>query len=288
MEALVRELPIWQGQVKIETLSGGMTNRNYLVTDEKRRAVVRIGEDIPEHQVVRSNDLAASLAAHAAGVSPEVLHHAPGILVLDYIEGKTLEPEDFSKPDTLEKAVKLVRESHQKMPSLFQGPAMIFWTFQVVRHYERVLHESNSPYKDILPDLMKPVPELEKAAGPFDIVFGHNDLLAANFIDDGKRLWLIDWEFAGFNTPLFDLGGMASNNEFSEGQEKTVLELYFGAIPSSDLWRRYRALKCGALLREVMWSMVSESHSDLDYDYHSYTTEHMKVYKDAIKDFFSA
>ncbi len=288
MEDVVKELPLWQGRIRMETLSGGMTNRNYLVTDEKRRAVVRLGEDIPEHQVVRSNDLAASLAAHAAGVSPEVLYHAPGILILDYIEGKTLEPEDFSKPDLLEKAVRLIRESHVRIPSLFQGPAMIFWVFQVVRHYERILQVSNSPYMPVLGEMMKPVPELESAAGPFEIVFGHNDLLAANFIDDGARLWLIDWEFAGFNTPLFDLGGMASNNEFSVEQEKTVLELYFGNAPSPEIWRRYRALKCAALLREVMWSMVSESHSDLDYDYQSYTTEHMKVYNAAIADFFAA
>lgn len=288
MEEIVRNLPLWRGQVKVETLSGGMTNHNFLVTDEGRRAVVRLGSDIPEHQVVRANDLAASLAAHAAGVSPEVLYSAPGVLVLDFIDGKTLEPRDFEKPETLEKAVRLVRKCHQEMPKLFHGPAMIFWAFQTVRHYQRILEGCDSPYCAQLPALMKPLAELERAAGPFDIVFGHNDLLAANFIDDGTRLWLIDWEFAGFNTPLFDLGGMASNNELSVAQEKSVLELYFGAAPDADLWRRYQALKCAALLREVMWSMVSESHSDLDYDYRSYTIEHMKVYEAAVAAFFAA
>ena len=60
---------------------------------------------------------------------------------------------------------------------------------------------------------------LENISSPYQIVFGHNDLLPANFLDDGKKIWLIDWEYAGFNSPLFDLGGIASNNDFSIEQE---------------------------------------------------------------------
>ena len=67
----------------------------------------------------------------------------------------------------------------------------------------------------------------KRRSGPIDLVFGHNDLLAANFIDDGKRLWLIDWDYAGFNSPLFDLGGLASNNELAPTDEEWLLEAYF-------------------------------------------------------------
>ncbi|MGO8126869.1 phosphotransferase family protein, partial [Rhizobium ruizarguesonis] len=79
--------------------------------------------------------------------------------------------------------------------------------------------------------------------------FGHNDLLAANFLDDGKLLWLIDCDYAGFNTPLFDLGGLASNNELSEAAERTMLETYFDRQLTDNLSRRYTAMKCASLLR---------------------------------------
>jgi thiamine kinase-like enzyme len=102
-------------------------------------------------------------------------------------------------------------------------------------------------------------------------VFGHNDLLAANLIDDGTRLWLVDWEYGGFNSPLFDLGGLASNNELSPEQEAWLLEAYFEQPLSDELRRRYAAMKCASLLREAMWSMVSEIHLRIEFDYQAYT-----------------
>jgi thiamine kinase-like enzyme len=103
------------------------------------------------------------------------------------------------------------------------------------------------------------------------LVFGHNDLLASNFIDDGRRLWLVDWDYAGFNSPLFDLSGLASNNELAAQQEEQLLDSYFEGVTPEGLDRRYRAMKCASLLREAMWSMVSEQHSALEVDYAAYT-----------------
>ena len=88
-------LPIWQGEATATALGGGITNLNVLVTDAKRRAVVRIGDDIPGHQIMRFNELAASRAADAAGVSPGVIHHEPGALVIDFVGGRTLTAADL-------------------------------------------------------------------------------------------------------------------------------------------------------------------------------------------------
>ena len=82
-----------------------------------------------------------------------------------------------------------------------------------------------------LPRLLAAAEQLENSVGPIELVFGHNDLLAANLIDDGARLWLVDWEYGGFNSPLFDLGGLASNNELSPEQEDWLLEAYFERRP---------------------------------------------------------
>jgi thiamine kinase-like enzyme len=284
-EDRIRSLDIWQGSISVEPLSGGMTNRNYLVKDRARTVAVRLGEDIPVHMISRSNELAASRAAHAAGVSPAILHHAPGVLVMEYIEAKTFSPLDVNDSAMLGRIVKLIRQCHTEIPKHFRGPAMIFWVFQVIRDYANTLRDGDSPYVPDLRFLIEKAEQLEAAAGPFTIVFGHNDLLAANFLDDGKRLWLIDWDYAGFNSPLFDLGGLASNNSLPEDKEVSVLEAYFSAPVDDQLWRRYQAMKCASLLRETMWSMVSEIHSTIGFDYKSYTDENRSRFETAYANF---
>src|SRR5208337_3763017 len=112
-ETVIRALPIWKGGVEIQPLLGGITNKNYLVTDEARRAVVRFGGDIPVHGVMRFNELAATRAAGAAGISPELLHAAPSVLVLDYISGRSYGPNDV-RADR-ERCVALVKRVHREI-----------------------------------------------------------------------------------------------------------------------------------------------------------------------------
>jgi len=271
----IRRLPLWQGEINVTRLGGGLTNHNFIVSDGAARYVVRLGEDIPEHQLMRFNELAASRAAHAAGLSPAVIHAEHGLTVLDYIESRTLSAPDVASPAYLERIIALMRRCHHEMPRHLRGPAMIFWVFHVIRDYAATLAAGASSYHARLDEFLAISEALEAAAAPFDIVFGHNDMLAANFLDDGARLWLIDWDYAGFNTPLFDLGGLASNNQFTEAQETRLLEIYFDAPVSAQLMHRYGAMKCASLLRETMWSMVSELTSDLDIDYAAYTAENM-------------
>ncbi len=284
-EDRIHSLAIWQGPIDIAPLVGGITNRNYLVGNAGRRFVVRLGSDIPVHHISRANEVAASRAAHAAGLSPAVIHHEPGILVLDYIDAKPLSADDIRDPAMMSRVVPLVRSCHREVARHFRGPAAIFWVFHVVRDYAAVLEAGDSRHKPLLPFFLEIAERLERAAAPFEIAFGHNDLLAANFLDDGERLWLIDWDYAGFNTTLFDLGGLASNNEFSEAQEEAMLEAYFEAAVRDDLRRRYQAMKCASLMRETMWSMVSEIHSDIDFDYSSYTAENLRRFESAWQDF---
>jgi thiamine kinase-like enzyme len=278
-------MALWQGTVDPQPLSGGITNVNFLVEDAGRRYVVRVGEDIPVHQVKRFNELAASRAAAAAGISPAVVHHEPGVLVLDYIDGRTLAAEDLRRPEILAQALPLVARCHRELPKFLRGPALAFWVFHVIRDYGWTLKEGNSPHAVLLPALQELAGRLEAAVGPVEIVFGHNDLLPANFLDDGTRLWLIDWDYAGFNSPLFDLGGLASNNELAPAQEDWMLETYFERPLDDALRRRYQAMKCASLLRETLWSMVSEIHSDIDFDYAAYTAENLARFQAAIREF---
>ena len=274
-------LACWSGRVAPEPLTGGITNKNSLVRDRGERFVVRIGDDIPVHQVMRFNELAASRAAAAVGLSPQVVHSEPGALVFRFIEGRTLAAEDVRPRPMLARILPLIRRCHREMPQHLRGPALIFWVFHILRDYAATLHEGKSRWIPELPRLLRAAAGLEAAIGPIDVVYGHNDLLPANFIDDGTRLWLIDWDYAGFNSPLFDLGNLCSNNEVAPADEDWLLEAYFERPLDDGLRRRYQTMKCASLLREAMWGMVSEIHSTLDFDYRAYASDYLARFERA-------
>ncbi|MEM8704481.1 MAG: phosphotransferase [Pseudomonadota bacterium] len=268
----------------ITPFGGGITNVNLFVRDGGRRFVVRLGDDIPEHGVMRWNELALSRAAEMAGISPAVVHQEPGVLVLDFVEAKTFEEADVRNPANLARIIDLVARAHRELGIHLTGPVLAFWPFQVNRTYATRLKADGSAHSGLLPGLMDTLSDLEETVGPVDLVIGHNDLLAANLLDDGQRLWLIDWEYGGFNSPLFDLAGLASNNGLSQAQECAMLERYFDA-PAETHWRAYMAMKCTSLMRETLWSMTSEIHSDLDFDYAAYTSENMDRLNAALSEF---
>jgi thiamine kinase-like enzyme len=280
-EGKAATLACWQGKVEPQALGGGISNHNFLVEDGGQRFMVRIGDDLEVHNVLRRFELAASRAAHAAGIAPEVVHAEPGAMVFRYVEGRTLTPADVREGAMLARILPLVRQCHREVPKHFRGPAPMFWVFQVVRDYAARLRDDGSRMAPELPRLLAAADKLEDMVGPVALVFGHNDLLAANLIDDGARLWLVDWEYGGFNSPLFDLGGLASNNELAPGQEDWLLGAYFDAPVTSDLRHRYAAMRCASLLREAMWSMVSEIHLTIDFDYQAYTAENLDRFERA-------
>lgn len=280
----VSQLSCFNNPTDIQPLSGGITNINLRVTDGDRQFVVRIGEDIPEHGVMRWNELALSRAAELAGISPGVFYHEPGVLVLDYINARTFDEATVSDPQNLPRIVDLLKRAHNELAMHLTTPVLAFWPFQVNRTYAGRLKAEQSVHTAKLPDLLTELDALELATGPVTLVVGHGDMLAANILDDGSRLWLIDWEYGGFNTPLFDLAGLAGNNGLTETQERAMLEQYF-EVPVNEHWRAYQAMKCTSLMRETMWSMVSETHSEIDFDYAGYTAENMDRLNAALQDF---
>jgi thiamine kinase-like enzyme len=286
IERVIR-LPLWQGPVNPVPLEGGITNLNFVVSDGGEKFFVRTGVDVPVHGIMRFNELAASKAAAAVGLSPEVIHHEPGVMVTRFVEGRTFGAEDVRDPANFDRVLELIRRCHTEMPRYFRGAALIFWVFHVIRDYAGSLRDGASRSLSRLPDLLHKAGILEAAVGPIQVVFAHNDLLAANFIDSGERLWLIDWDYAGFNSPLFDLANVASNNEFSPDQEEALLAAYFGCPVDAGLLRRYRAMAAASLLREAMWSMVQEIHSTLDFDYAAYSEENLARFERVYGEFQS-
>lgn len=279
--AKISTLNLWKSDIDIVPVDGGITNQNYIVSDRGQKYFVRVGVDIPEHGIMRFNELAASRAAHQVGISPAVIYTEPGIMILQYIDAVALTAKDIRDPGNLPEIIRLIKSCHRDIPRAYRGPALVFWVFQVLRNYSQTLHEGQSRWLSQLAGLMKIADQLEQDVGEIELVFGHNDLLPANFLNDGTRLWLIDWDYAGFNSPLFDLGGLASNSEFSPDQEAFLLRSYYGSIGGQFRLKKYSAMKCASLLREVMWSMVSEIHSSIDFDYASYTRENLAMFEAA-------
>jgi thiamine kinase-like enzyme len=139
---------------------------------------------------------------------------------------------------------------------------------------------------DDLPQYVKLANALEDCQLPQPIVFGHHDLLPGNFIDDGERIWLIDWEYAGYGTPLFDLANTAANGSFTGEQERELLETYFAAPVSPELQRSFDAMKVASSLREALWAMVSEIHlSAPGADYGAHADEYLRRTNLAVKRF---
>ena len=278
-ENKIKSLPIWKNLENIEPLEGGITNLNFLVSDSGSKSVVRLGSDIPEHLVYRSNEIIVSEAAYQIGVSPKLIYNEPGVLVLEFIESKTLEPKTVR--ENLDKIVPIIRKIHDEIPNKLSGQPQIFWVFYVIKYYSNYLLNNNSSHISLIPSLLKKAEKLEKLSSPREIVFGHNDLLAANFLDDGSKIWVVDWEYGGFNDPLFDIGGLSSNNDLDENLENEVLEMYFKEKPSKDLIIKYNAMKTASLLRETMWSMVSEITSKIEFNYAEYTSDNLKKFEES-------
>ena len=270
----VRALPLWRGEATLTPLKGGVSNASFKVTDSAGSYVARVGGDYPFHQVSRIREAVASRAAFAAGLSPEVLHAEDGIMVLRHLDARTYTEADVRA--NAGRCVDILKRCHQDMGKRISGQGAIFWVFQILRDYAHTLKAANHRHVPDIPRWMAIVDRLEAAQLPLPIVFGHHDILPTNFMDDGNRLWLIDWEYGAFGTAMFDLASIATNNSFDDKGERLILETYFGKEPSDQLWRAFHAMKAASALREAVWGMVSEIHLNAPgVDYIEYAKEYL-------------
>jgi len=278
IESNIKSLKIWKNDILIEPVDGGLTNQNFLVRDGEKKYFARIGKDIEEHLIFRTNEISASKAASLAGIAPKLIFAGEGIIIFEYIKSITFNSELVIQK--IDKIIKLIKNIHDEIPNFISGDPPLFWVFHVVKNYVNFLKNNNSPYLNLLNELVDKSSQLNKLASPYDIVFCHNDFLPANFIENKSKIWVVDWEYAGFNTPLFDLGGLASNNNFTYEQEIYLLENYNEKKVDDEYLAKYFAIKCASLLRETMWSMVSEITSKIDFDYKEYTNENLSKFND--------
>jgi thiamine kinase-like enzyme len=282
---VIANLPFWTHLRSAEPLRGGLSNESWLVTDDAGRHVARVGRDFPFHHVFRDNEIMAARAAHRLGFAPMVEYAVPGVMVSTYLAAKTYGPADVRKA-ALQIAT-LIRRFHHEMPMEVSGPARLFLPFHIIRDYGRTILGGESPFHEMVEGLVKIGNRLEQTQIPMPVIYSHNDLLPANFLEteDGK-LWLIDFEYSAFSTPLFDLAGTASNAGMTEDEAESFVAAYFDQTPDAACLRAFDAMQVASLLRETMWSMVSHMHlSAPGADYEAYARQNLSAYENALDRF---
>jgi thiamine kinase-like enzyme len=272
-------LPYWRGPIAVEPLPGGITNHNYVVRDAGRAYVARVCGDRSLLGIDRRNEIACQQAAHAIGIAPELLHHEDGVLVSEFVPGKTLTPEDVRDAAFLPRLGAVLRALHDSWDRL-SGEILYFSAFQTVRTYARTARRLGARLPEDLDELLDDARGLARLIAPFVPVLCHNDLLSSNILADDGRVWLVDWEYPGMGHPLFDLAGVAANCAFTEPQEVALLASYRGSADARDL-RELRILKTVSLLREALWATIQTVASDIDFDYVRYAEGNFAAYREA-------
>ncbi|HEV2427744.1 MAG TPA: phosphotransferase [Acidimicrobiales bacterium] len=256
--------------VSVTALTNGITNANYAVDLGDERVVVRVpGKDTELLGVDRAVEVDAGRLAAAVGVGPDVLafDSLTNCIVTRFIDARPIPAEELAAEPMLGAFVASLRAVHAA-----GRVGAVFNPFQIARDYRDAAAARGvaAPF-DL--DAALALADRVEAARPFRAaVLGHNDLLNANFLFDG-RVRIVDWEYAGMADPFFDLANVAVNNGFAPEAEERLLGHYFGAVDDSR--RATLALmKLVSDLREAMWGVVQLAISDLDVDYAAYATDH--------------
>src|SRR6266487_1645314 len=251
VEHILEQIPGWSGKdLVVAPLLGGVTNQNYRVDVAGETFVLRVGgKGTRLLGIDRGREHICTAIAAQLGIGAEVMHFlaSEDALVTRFIVGAGISPETAAEPGTLRRIIASMKRYHG-------GPA----------------------FPDTLPRVYALMEQIEEAIGPLDQPRPcHNDLLASNFIDDGDRIWILDWEYAAMGDMFFDLGNFAVNQELNEEQCEELLRYYFGEVRDAEL-AHLHLMRLGSDLRESFWGFLQMGVSELDFDYHEYAHHHLE------------
>jgi thiamine kinase-like enzyme len=282
LEALHGRLRVLdEGVLDAEALPGGLTNHNFKVTTRRGTYVVRLaGQTSDELAIDRRNEYENTLAAAEVGVGAPVVEHLeePSVLVVGWIEGTTLSAELLRSGRYTARIAEACRRLHSARRFLQDFDMFLLQRryLSLVRAKGLRLPESYERYEGQVRRM-----ELAMAVRPERRVPCNNDLLAENFIDDGERVWIIDYEYSGNNEPSFELGNIWSESALSLDELEALVGAYYGRVSRAKV---ARARLWGLMSKYgwTLWASIQDGLAEIDFDFWSWG---MEKYERAVAEF---
>jgi len=271
IDDVIARIPDWQGRdVRVHPLAGGLTNTNYRVDVDGTPYVIRIpGQSTELLSVNRQHEYHNTLAAADAGVGARIAHYLPDIpvMVLEFIPGPTMSSARLREPDQLARIAASVRMLHT-------GRSFVntFNMFRTMDFYLDIVQRHGMRIPDGYLEYVSVARRIEAALDVRRLpsVPCNNDLLAENFIDDGRMLRLVDYEYSGNNDPCFELGNICNENDFTPEQFEQLCAAYFGQASQSKVARMW-LYHCMSNIGWVLWGSIQNSISAIDFDFWEWT-----------------
>ncbi|TMF42386.1 MAG: hypothetical protein E6I23_13775 [Chloroflexi bacterium] len=251
-------------------LSGGITNHNFKIEVNGQAFVLRMGgAETGLLGIDREVEHQASLRAAEVGLGPEVAAFFPdeGWLVTRFIEGRPIAPFEMRRPQTIRRVAAALHKLHDASPI-----AGRFDAHAVVEEYRREAEAHRVQVPDAFAAAHAMSERIRVARGPQPLVPCHNDLLNANFLDDGE-IRIVDWEYAGMGDRFFDLANFSVNHEFGTAEDDVLLAEYFGESTAARV-ESLAMMKFMSDFREAMWGVLQSGISELDFDFKGYAAKH--------------
>ena len=273
IETVIASIPDWAGRtVTAERIAAGLTNTNWRVVVDGTPFFVRIpGSDTELLAVDRGNEIYNTIAAAAAGVAPPVVQTVPewDVFALQWLDARTMSNETL-------RATGMPARIAEVLGRLHAGPRFRddFDMFRVAERYMALVDERSIQIPVGYREHLALIPRIEAALSvhPLASVPCHNDLLADNYLDDGERLWLVDWEYSGNNDPTFELGNTCQELGYDDAQATELCAAYFGeATPA--LLARMRLQMIMSDVGWTLWAAIQARISTIDYDFTGWAEE---------------
>lgn len=274
LDALFDQIPALAGRPRtVSELSGGLTNRNFKVTTPDGCFVARCSAPNADAlDIDRDVEYFNSKAAEQAGVGAPVTDYRPdlGVLVIGFLEGTTLSRSSFADPDVIERVAVSCRQLHEG--PRFQGT---FDMFARQQGYLRTVQSNGYRLPSGYLEYEETMARIQRALAVRDqgTVPCNNDLLAENFVDDGRKIWLIDYEYSGNNDAAFELGNIWAECGLSLDQLDALVTTYYGQYRRSKV-ARARLMGIVGQYGWTLWGAIQNAVSPVDFDFWGWSMEH--------------
>lgn len=267
VRAIITSIPALQNYKGAIERLGGLTNRVYRIGEH----VLRIPGAGTEEYINRSNEAVSAVIAAKAGVSPAVLHAdaKTGIMVTAHVNAATMTPENFKNrlgaPARAGMALHKLHTSGGVFPFRFE-------LFAMIDEYLKVLSTKTVTLPAGYTQVVREAETIRAALAknPAPLVPCHCDPLCENFLDDGTRMWIVDWEYCGMNDPMWDLGDLSVEGGFNHEQDLEMLYAYFNGEPPSQDYARMVIYKAMCDLLWTLWGLIQHANLNPADDFMAY------------------